>query len=677
MKTRIYIYLALFAAFLLSCTKEDNESISGAVPVSFKVGTVSFADGDQSVAEDPSAESVDSKISIESTTDSHTVSWSVGDKVSMFAYKHGTGVVNFSDKKFTAQYSGNTTTFSGYVPTDFSPLSSGFHPVYMIYPAAEVKMEKYVESTAGNYYLMSGLSIKDHQDGTGWKYCWFFSNNGHIAAGSKKFATPDDGNYTLPTFTLGHCLVRFTMNSRKPIKKIEISYNHSSGPGLVGDFKFYTKWKDIAEGCLTNTITIEKDGQTLPDEIWFACRGIRNTSGNYVTFTFTAVDGSVAVKTLVPSVQYGSGKVYNLGTVDVDGWKNTETAQSAIQNMGLGLNLCNSFENVAGIDRNDPTSSETTNARDITTAQTMISTADAGFKSIRIPITWGAHMDDPMSEIDDFFLDRVEEVVNYALDAGLYCIINMHHDTGLQDCSWLYAEWSEYDKMSASLKNIWTQVANHFKDYDHRLLFESYNELVDRSGAWHETMYDDSYKAANALNQDFVDVVRKTGGNNATRNLIVTTYCASTRERTLKAFVMPNDGVKDHLIVQVHSYVPSDFVTSRTDGRAVYYDADAAEIDAQFALIKRYIQDKGYPCIIGEFGAHPKKLEDGSNNDVHRGHHAGDYVRRALKHGVCPMYWYNPMDYRERDTGGWTYPVLKDSLIKAYNSYKPQELAVN
>ena len=109
----------------------------------------------------------------------------------------------------------------------------------------------------------------------------------------------------------------------------------------------------------------------------------------------------------------------------------------------------------------------------------------------------------------------------------------------------------------------------------------------------------------------------------------------------------------------------------------MYYDADAAEIDAQFALIKRYIQDKGYPCIIGEFGAHPKKLEDGSNNDVHRGHHAGDYVRRALKHGVCPMYWYNPMDYRERDTGGWTYPVLKDSLINAYNSYKPQELAVN
>ena len=155
MKTYRYIYLALLAALLLSCTKEEKEvnPILEGVPVTFKSGPLSFM-GDIG---EPSA---NSKVTIESTDDSHVVSWSGGDKVSMFAYKHGTGVVNFSDKKFIAQYSGSTTTFSGYVPNDFSPLPSGFHPVYMMYPAAEVKVDKFVESTSGNYYLISGLSLQ-------------------------------------------------------------------------------------------------------------------------------------------------------------------------------------------------------------------------------------------------------------------------------------------------------------------------------------------------------------------------------------------------------------------------------------------------------------------------------------------------------------------------------------
>ena len=281
-------------------------------------------------------------------------------------------------------------------------------------------------------------------------------------------------------------------------------------------------------------------------------------------------------------------------------------------------------------------------------------------------------MDNTMSTIDDVFFDRIEEVVNYALDAGLYCIINAHHDAGSNKNRWIYADIDDYATVTASFQNVWGQIAERFRDYDYRLLFEGYNEILDKPKQWFSPASASSYTAANQLNQDFVDVARATLGKNAYRNLIVTTYSASTWQDALSNFSMPADAVTDHLMVQVHSYKPDTFCTANAE-RAVYTfeELDKAVVDEVFNLLQTNILNKGYPCVMGEYGAFPM-AERIVNNDAERCEHAAYYTTKCLQKGIVPIYWFNPMVYGQRSAGTWTYPYLKDAIIGAYNDWLSQ-----
>ena len=675
----IYKFLCLLATLVLACAcvKEEgleSESIPdppcSGVPVSFEVGALSC---DESV--------VDTKIHVSQTGKTHTISWSKGDQISMFAFNKPSAVgelarwnvSNFSSERFTASSSGSSIEFSGVVPEDFATSKpSGTASLYMIYPAATVSVASQSTKDSGFInYNIRGLSIPSTQDGTGWKYCWFTSES------SWDFAQQ---TISPATFKLSNCLIKFAIDSPKSIRKIDIVSKNSC---MAGDIVLYTGRVAIQTGCVQRTITIENGG-ILPDEILFACRLLNTHDGGGVagteeiTFTFTAADGSCAVKILRPAAQYASNKMYNLGTVTLNEWSSVEKASDAVKNMGVGLNLGGSFSDKmkyydnnpdGSITREDPKTFETMYGHSLTTAQTMISTAEAGFKTIRIPVTWYAHMDNTLGEIDKVYLDRLEEVVNYALDAGLYCIINVHHDSGDNVNTWLLADWANYRDISARFKNIWTQVATRFKDYGHKLLFESYNEIVDAKRSWFWSDDPTAFDAANALNQDFVNAVRATGGSNAVRNLIVTTFSAGTLAPSLEKFVLPSDNVSNHLIVQVHSYLPAEFVTAKTTGRAEYYDSDEAEIDEMFNTLRIQLLNRGYPVVMGEYGAYRKKLADGTYNDEHRARHAAVYTSKALKLGIAPIYWYNPMEWGDRSSGRWTYPVVKDALINAYNQH--------
>ena len=674
-----FLFAVSLTASLSSCVKETGGGISeiqegAGVPVNFRVGSLSY--------EEPAT-----KISVSQTGKTHTVSWSKGDQISMFAYRKPTAagesasanVANFSSERFTATGSGTSTAFSGNIPEEFASLAqTGTIPLYMIYPAADLTIaEQSSSNSAYVNYNITGLSIPDVQDGTGWKYCWFTSTNA-----AYDFADRNLSASSVPTFNLANCLVKMTIKSAKKIRKIDIVSKNSY---MAGDIVLYTGRIAVQTGCIKRTLTIDNGG-VLPDEVYFACRLLNNHDGKTprgpeeITFTFTATDGNKIVQVLKPSDQYKSNTLCNLGTVELDWGASTtvELASDAVTNMGVGLNLCGSFDdklkyynnNASGsITREDPKTFETMNGRSLTTAQTMISTAEAGFKTMRIPVTWYPHMDNTLSEIDDAYLDRLEEVVGYALDAGLYCIINVHHDCGDNAKTWLLADWTNYTDISARFKNIWTQVATRFKDYDQKLLFESYNEIVDANRSWFWSSDPTAFDAANALNQDFVNVVRATGGVNANRNLIVTTFSAGTLAPSLEEFVLPSDSVPGHLIVQVHSYLPAEFVTAKSTGRAEYYESDEAEIDDMFNTLRVQLLNKGYPVIIGEYGAFRRQLPDGTYNDVHRGRHAAVYTRKALKLGIAPIYWYNPMEWGDRSAGRWTYPAVKDSLIKAYNQH--------
>lgn len=325
------------------------------------------------------------------------------------------------------------------------------------------------------------------------------------------------------------------------------------------------------------------------------------------------------------------------------------------------------------LDRNDPVTYETNGSKDRITQTTMNALYAAGFHTVRIPITWYPHMDSPSGTIDAVWLDHIKSVADLARNAGMYVIINLHHDAGSADSCWLKADWGNYNSISAKFKNVWQQIATYFRHYDHHLLFEGYNEIADEKGKWFTPDSPDGYKAANALNQDFVDVVRATGGNNLLRNLIVSTYTASDRAEAMQGFTMPDDLYTDHLIVQIHSYLPIPFVTAREVGdnsRMEFYESDKAEIDEMFDRLQTNILDRGWPCVLGEYGAFHKIDANGNRNEEGRGAHGYYYTIQALRKGVAPVYWYNPMNYRDRDEGRWTFPVLADSLKKAWQDYQ-------
>ncbi len=366
-----------------------------------------------------------------------------------------------------------------------------------------------------------------------------------------------------------------------------------------------------------------------------------------------------------------------------------EKASEAVKHMGVGVNLSGSFEVLwkdfaAQADRTNPSFYERQNGNGPSTQATMNSFATAGFKSVRIPITWWMHMDDvyTANTIDKVWLDRIEEVVKYCQQANLYCIINMHHDAHAHEAQggqWIFADIKNYDKISKAYKEIWQQIAARFKDYDQRLLFESYNEITDASGTWTFPKSADDITAANKLNQDFVNTVRKTGGNNTTRNLVVSSYSCSVSDRPLNAFEMPSDLRSGHLIWQVHNYAPTSFCSFNNATKETFgTEQDYADIQSALSVIKRLIVDKGYPCIIGEYGApgeHQAKVQqpDGSwrikISQEERAKHAYYYTLEALKIGVCPMFWYIPQEGNARPNGTWTYPQVKDALIQAWNEY--------
>lgn len=158
---------------------------------------------------------------------------------------------------------------------------------------------------------------------------------------------------------------------------------------------------------------------------------------------------------------------------------------------------------------------------------------------------------------------RVHEVVDYVIDQGMYCLLNVHHDTGPYEESWIRADEANYQRNHERFENIWRQIAEEFKDYDEHLLFEGYNEMLDIWNSWgraawgHEDQLNAVYTAVNNYAQSFVNAVRSTGGKNLTRNLVVNTYAGSrdTGESfPLNELVIPHDEIVGHIAVQLHYY---------------------------------------------------------------------------------------------------------------------------
>ncbi len=336
-----------------------------------------------------------------------------------------------------------------------------------------------------------------------------------------------------------------------------------------------------------------------------------------------------------------------------------EKAKDAVTNMGVGWNLGNT------LDANDGSKTWTTTeqhetcwGQPVTKPELMKMMAEAGFNTIRVPVTWYQEMD-ANGKVNDAWMKRVKEVVDYVIDNGMYCILNVHHDTGADSNtfkSWLKASSKNYTANKDKYEYLWKQIAETFKDYDDHLLFEAYNEMLDEKSTWNEPVdKTDGYKAINDYAKSFVTTVRNTGGNNKDRNLIVNTYSASSKPDAMKNLNLPEEG--NHIIFQIHSY-PNWQTKSNAKN----------EIDNLISNIKKNLLNRA-PVIIGEYATFTTWPSDidyyNTNREVAL--YAMDYlIQETKKAGVGTCYWMGLSDGTYRTLPVFHQPDLAQTLIKAY-----------
>lgn len=330
-------------------------------------------------------------------------------------------------------------------------------------------------------------------------------------------------------------------------------------------------------------------------------------------------------------------------------------------NLKLGWNLGNTFDATGS----SGLSSETSWGQPKVTKELIDYIAECGFTSIRIPVSWGKHTDGNYT-INSEWMARVTEVVDYALDAGLYVIINSHHDN-----DYYYPSEENMDNAKKYLTAIWTQIADNFADYDERLIFEAMNEprLAGTDIEWWFQSTDKNGCAAieriSELDQVFVDTIRACGGNNPTRYLGVSSYAASPDFTMHRSFTIPDDPA-GHLMISIHAYTPYDF-TMNSAGYKEWDGKHRSDLGFIDNLYNNFVK-KGYGVYIGEFGATNK------NNLEDRVAWAKNYTSKASFYGIGCFIWDNGATGIGEENFGLInrkqlsiyFPDLLDAYLEAY-----------
>lgn len=359
-----------------------------------------------------------------------------------------------------------------------------------------------------------------------------------------------------------------------------------------------------------------------------------------------------------------------------------KTAWEITQMMGKGWNLGNTFDATGG-NKNDVYSQETSWGNPKVTKELIDGVKAAGFTTIRIPVTWYKHIDRSNGyKINDAFLDRVNQVVDYAFDNELFVILNVHHENWVNDKN-IHENYKEIGK---ELNAVWNQLADRFAEYDQHLIFEGMNEprAVGKDYEWNGNQA--CYDAVNYLNQVFVDCIRGNGkGNNPERAIMIPGYAASSNPSVLKSIQIPQYNGKDaeNVIISVHCYSPYNFCLSdNQDSFNPKNTQDTADITSLMSNLKSLFLNKEIPVVIGECGATNTR-----DNDEARKMWFTYFGDITSEYGIPAVVWDNGAkgnsggechNYFVRKTGEMAYPELLSAFIYGdLEAKKPHDLFID
>lgn len=313
-------------------------------------------------------------------------------------------------------------------------------------------------------------------------------------------------------------------------------------------------------------------------------------------------------------------------------------AQTWCKNVVMGWNLGNALESEG---------TETSWGNPATTREMIQAVKAQGFNAIRVPVRWGQHCDMTTMTVDEKWMARVKEVVDWCLAEDMYVIINTHNDLWLEH----YPTNDKKEELNGKLRKLWTNIATAFADYDGRLAFAGLNE-VNAKGDWGLTPTQENFDVTNSFNQTFVDAVRATGGNNAKRNLIVQSYRCNP-SMGLSNLVVPTDPTSKRLSVEFHYYDPYSYC-SGADGCYNYWgiafsdkgtvtpDGNEKSLANFFLTLRKKWWEQGLGIVIGEYGCSCHYTSsDKQTQEDNMQYYMKCLVSEARKNGFAAFVWDN------------------------------------
>ena len=307
------------------------------------------------------------------------------------------------------------------------------------------------------------------------------------------------------------------------------------------------------------------------------------------------------------------------------------SAKELVKEMKLGWNLGNTMDSVNDkMDKkSSPSAWETAWGNPVTTEILIEKIIDEGFNVIRFPVSWRNHIaETPDCKIDEAWMNRVQELVDWAYKRGAFVILNIHHE------GWHDPYYDNRDAAATKLRKVWKQIAERFEAYDEHLIFEGMNEPRKRGTELEWNGGDEEgWEMVNYFNRVFVDAVRSTGGNNEYRSLMIPGYAANCTIG-IRHLEIPKED--NHIIASVHAYEPTDFAL-HVQGRGLW-NRDTKVIDQLMADLEELFLGKDIPVVIGECGAMHKSVE---GNETSRAEWAEYFFRTTKKHGVPCVWWDN------------------------------------
>lgn len=368
--------------------------------------------------------------------------------------------------------------------------------------------------------------------------------------------------------------------------------------------------------------------------------------------------------------------VFSGGTpdIDIEGYERPSSmlmmsSQQLVTNMRIGWNLGHSleccFSNIAGDTIPDVTPKdwqkidETFWGNPAISEKLFWSLTDNGVNAVRLPITWREHIDEA-GNIEEDWLNRVQQVVDYAYNCGMYVIVTVYHDGANDNDAWICNAVKDYNGTLSRYANLWSQISERFRAYNERLLFESMNE-VEFIGSGK----DRAYEILNNFNQKFVDTVRNNGGNNTYRHLIVAGYGANITDTCDERFKMPND-IAGRTILSVHYYTPKTFCLAPIQN---YWGNKSEQewMEHQINDLRTTFIDNGIPVIITEYGA---KGSDAASRVFF-----SEMLTKLCRDNYISTFLWDDGSEFDRTSFTWHTPELINALKRATsgNSYVPKK----